>query len=99
MFRDGHPYCDLCGPLMVRTSTDDDGNVRDVLAWEADNHCCETCWDTNIDRDFQKAQPCLECDSRPCERGWDCWFVPPTARNLVGLTYFSKRVAEGTCER
>ncbi len=97
MLKDGKPHCDLCGKLMEVIRTNEDGDS--VWPYEqAHAHICEQCHSLAWDKGFEEDRPCeTQCETRPCNRGNECWYTPEVLRNRPYETYFADRVGCENC--
>lgn len=86
---DGKPYCDICKQEMVMQQGPDEWGHEPWPLGSAIAHVCEDCFDEAFSIQWEMDNPCGSCETRPCERGRDCWYTPPILRQLPYETYYA----------
>ncbi len=94
MIQNNQPVCDWCQKPMQIITVNEDGD--EVWPWRhAHAHVCNECFDETFGAEWKADNPCKTmCETKPCKRGRDCWYMPPSMRNLPYETYFADRVQE-----
>lgn len=89
MIKHNKPHCDWCRREMVQATESEDG--CELWPWRrAEAHVCERCFGETFEREWKEVDPCRTlCETKPCKRGRDCWFMPPSFRNLPHETYYA----------
>lgn len=91
MLKNNKPFCDLCKREMEIIS-EEDGEPCGFPHDKAHEHVCSECHEALFDLAWDRRDPCGECETKPCERGRDCWYQP--SLGLVYETYFADAIAE-----
>ena len=91
MIRHGRPHCNICGLELRRLKYNEHGD--ELWPWRsAHAHVCNPCFEEQWDREWKQDNPCRTmCETRPCEKGRDCWYTPPIMQSLPYETYYGER--------